>query len=96
MHKDPVRKAFLISVLATVILAAFKLIVGYLSNSLALRYDAFESLADLLIFASLYGATLLASKPPDSEHLYGHTKIEDLAALYTGVVIFIGGIYFDF
>lgn len=93
MYKDNIRKTFFVSLLATVLLACLKLAAGYFYHSYALIYDSLESVADLFIFASLYGATLLAAKPPDSEHLYGHTKIESLAALYTGIAIILGGIY---
>jgi len=93
MYENQLKKVFFVSLLATVLLACLKLAVGYFYNSLALIYDALESIADLFIFASLYGAALLATKPPDSEHLYGHTKIESLAALYTGMAIFTGGLY---
>lgn len=91
MYSENVKKTFLISVAATILLLVVKFCAGFSSRSLALVYDGIESAADILIFISLYGATLLASKPPDAEHQYGHTKIENLASLLLGLLIASGG-----
>lgn len=93
MYKDAIRKTFLISILATVLLSVIKFAAGAAGKSFALIYDAYESLADITLFSALYGATLLAEKPPDKEHQYGHTKFENLVALYMGMLILTGGIY---
>ncbi|MCX7832413.1 MAG: cation diffusion facilitator family transporter [Actinobacteria bacterium] len=96
MYYEKVRKIFAVSFIATLLLLITKILAGYFSKSLALIYDGFESAADIILFISLYGATLLAAKPPDSEHQYGHTKIENLASLFLGLAIFAGGIALGF
>lgn len=92
MYRKKIRRIFTVSLIATLLLLMIKIITGYFSKSLALIYDGFESAADIILFISLYGATLLALKPPDAEHQYGHTKIENLASLLLGLAIFAFGV----
>lgn len=93
MYLKKVKKIFFISTAFTVLLFLIKIISGYFFKSNALIYDGLESLADLLLFAILYGAAVIAEKPADDEHLYGHTKLESLASLYLGLAIASGGFY---
>jgi cation diffusion facilitator family transporter len=55
-----------------------------------MQADALESLLD--VFASVLGllGVLMAAKPPDGDHPYGHGKFEPLAAIGISVLIFIG------
>lgn len=94
MYESVIRRNIAISFIATLILLLGKFAAGYASNSMALVYDGLESSADLIIFLSLYGASVLAAKPPDREHLYGHTKVENLASLLLGLGIAVSGVFF--
>lgn len=65
-----------------------KIIVSYITNSLALRADAFDNLTDLvLVFAALVGI-VLARKKPSEEFPYGYYKIENIISLIISIVIF--------
>ncbi|TDN79513.1 cation diffusion facilitator family transporter [Salegentibacter sp. 24] len=70
--------ATLFSIVGNVLLAAIKLISGFLGNSYALIADGIESTAD--IFSSFF--VLLgfkyAQRPPDDNHPFGHSRIEPL------------------
>lgn len=70
--------ATLFSIVGNVLLAAIKLISGFLGNSYALVADGIESTAD--IFSSFF--VLLgfkyAQRPPDDNHPFGHSRIEPL------------------
>lgn len=94
--QEEIKKIFLISICATIFLMVLKVAFGLFFSSLALVYDGIESAADIFIFLTLYGASILALKPPDKDHQYGHSKIENLAALFLGLLIFTGGIYLAF
>jgi cation diffusion facilitator family transporter len=62
------------------ILVPLKFIVGFLTGSLSLVADGIHSVTDMLTdFAVLLGI-YLGSKKPDTEHPYGHGKLETLAA----------------
>jgi cation diffusion facilitator family transporter len=92
MYLQKVRKLFFISTAITFLLLAVKILFGYIFKSQALIYDGFESLSDIILFGIMYGAAILAEKPPDREHLYGHSKLESLASLYVGIgILSLGG-----
>lgn len=71
-------KATYFSVVGNTLLAAIKLLSGFLGNSYALIADGIESTAD--IFSSFF--VLLgfkyAQKPPDENHPFGHSRVEPL------------------
>ena len=67
-----------------VLVAAAKLIVGWLTASISMIADGFHSLTDAASnVIGLVGASW-ASHPPDDDHPYGHRKIETFAALLIG------------
>ena len=52
---------------------------GFFGHSLALVSDAVHSLVDAAISGALLGALLLAERPADPEHPYGHGRLELVA-----------------
>lgn len=79
-----------------VILSAFavELVLGTLSNSLALITDSVHALLDGVVTAILLLAARMAAKPPDAEHTYGHGKMESLGGLIGGIAIFLLACFF--
>lgn len=73
-------KVALVSVLAAVFLTTSKLVIGLLTGSLGLLSEALHSGVDLLAAGITYVAILFADEPADSEHHYGHGKVENLSA----------------
>lgn len=77
-------------------LGAVKLIGGVVGGSVALVSDAAHSLVDAVISTALLFALMLAQRPADPEHPYGHGRVESLAGqavalLLVGLAIGIGG-----
>lgn len=70
-------------------LSAAKLIVGWIGHSTAVFADGLENAGDLLGSGLVLYALYVASKPPDSEHPYGHGRSETIAGL--GVGFLLGG-----
>lgn len=70
-------------------LALIKLTAGIFGNSYALVADAIESVGDLLSTAIVWGGLVIAAKPPDENHAYGHGKAESLAALGVAVLLIL-------
>ena len=62
---------------------------GFLTGSLALLSDAGHAGFDALSTLILLVATILASKPADEDHTYGHGKIESLGALVGGIMLLL-------
>lgn len=64
-----------------------ELTIGLLTGSLALIADALHAFFDVMVTVMLLATTILASKPPDIDHTYGHGKIESLGSLLGGIVL---------
>ena len=80
-----------IGIIANVILSAFKGVIGFLTNSIAITLDAVNNLSDALSSVITIVGLKLAGKKPDKEHPYGHGRIEYLTALTIGVIILYTG-----
>ena len=66
-----------------------KLLGGVFGNSLALVSDAVQSLVDAAISAALLGALLVAQRPADNEHPYGHARFEAVAGSGVAVLLIL-------
>jgi cation diffusion facilitator family transporter len=87
LNLDPAVRVTWIGAICNVGLVALKLAGGIFGHSQALIADAFHSLSDLLTdFITLIGIRF-AKKPRDSEHPYGHGKIETMAAFGVGLIL---------
>ncbi len=73
--------AALSSVIAAVGLTVFKVIVGLMTNSLGILAEAAHSGLDLVAALVTFFAVRISDKPADSEHTYGHGKVENFSAL---------------
>lgn len=69
------------SVVAAVFLTGLKLMVGLLTGSLGILAEAAHSGLDLIAAVVTFLAVRVSGRPPDSEHHYGHGKVENLSAL---------------
>jgi cation diffusion facilitator family transporter len=77
-------------------LAVLKIVAGQMSGSTSVLADGFESAADVLASGTILLALTLAARPPDSNHPYGHGRIETLAGLLLGFVLFCAGVGISF
>ncbi|HFU0734367.1 TPA: cation diffusion facilitator family transporter [Streptococcus agalactiae] len=82
----------IISIIAYITLAVAKLATGYWFDATSLVADGFNNLSDILGNVALLIGLHLASQPADSNHRFGHWKIEDLASLITSFIMFVVGI----
>ena len=74
-----------------VLLFAGKFFAGTLSGSIAITADAFNNLSDAgSSFVTLLGFQLAGQKP-DSDHPFGHGRIEYLSGLAVAMLIFLMG-----
>ncbi len=74
------------------VILLLKLVAFYLSNSMALKSDALESLVNLLAGSFAAFAVLYARKPADRDHPYGHGKIEYVSSFFEGGLITLAAI----
>ena len=81
----------IIGILTNVLLAAFKAVIGIVSNSIAVTLDAVNNLSDALSSIITIAGTKLAGKRPDKKHPLGHGRIEYLSAMIvSGIVLYAG------
>ncbi len=80
-----------IGIIANVLLAAFKAVVGLLSNSIAIVLDAVNNLSDAGSSLITIIGTKLAGKEPDRKHPFGYGRIEYLTAMViSGIILYAG------
>jgi cation diffusion facilitator family transporter len=82
----------LISIGSNFLLAMCKCFAGFVGHSFALFADGIESLSDVFSSSAVYFGLLVAIKPPDKEHPYGHGKAEPIAAAVVSLALGAAGI----
>lgn len=75
------------SMLAAIFLTVIKIVVGILTGSLGILAEAAHSALDLAAAAMTYFAVKISSRPADSNHTYGHGKVENLSALFETLML---------
>ncbi|MBK7129265.1 MAG: cation transporter [Crocinitomicaceae bacterium] len=75
-----------------VVLFGVKLWLYFVTNSNAVLSDALESTVNIVAGALALYSFILAHKPSDKKHPYGHGKIEFLSASLEGALILTAGI----
>ena len=81
-----------ISIVAYLVLSAFKLICGYLFNSSALLADGINNATDIVASVAVLIGLRISQKPPDSDHAYGHFRAETIAALIASFIMAVVGL----
>ena len=82
----------IIGIVANVLLAAFKAIVGVLANSVAIIMDAVNNLSDALSSVITIVGTKLSERPADREHPFGFGRVEYFSAIIIAVIVLSAGI----
>src|SRR3974390_2265816 len=77
------------SVIAAVGLTGFKFVVGLATGSLGILAEAAHSGLDLMAAVMTFLAVRISGKPADSNHLYGHGKVENLSALFETLLLLV-------
>ncbi len=84
---DAGQRIALTSIAVSAALAAIKIVVGLKANSTAVVSDGFESASDVLSSSIVFAGLVIASRPPDADHPYGHGRFEILSALFVGAIL---------
>ena len=82
----------IIGILANVLLAGFKAVVGLLANSIAVVLDAVNNLSDALSSIVTIIGNKLSNKAPDKKHPLGYGRIEYISAMVVAAIILYAGI----
>lgn len=87
-----VQQVLFIILIANLLVAVLKIVIGSIIKSASMTADGFHSLSDgSSNIVGLIGIQL-ASKPRDEDHPYGHNKFETLSGLFISAMLFaVGG-----
>jgi len=78
----------IIAIISNILLFVIKYWAGMISSSVALVADAWHTLSDSFSSVVLLTGLIVASKPPDKNHPYGHGRAEIIASLVIGFILF--------
>lgn len=81
-----------IGILANLLLAAMKAVIGVISGSIAITLDAVNNLSDAASSVITIVGTKLAGKPADKKHPFGYGRIEYLSAMVISLIVLYAGI----
>ena len=84
------------SMLVSAALAAAKIVIGMRANSTAVVSDGMENAGDVLTSGLVLFGLIIAAKPPDAEHPYGHGRLETLSGLLVGMILVATGALISF
>jgi len=80
------------TLIVNVFLSVLKLLAGLIANSAALVADAVNSISDVFSTVVVIIGVKLAGRKADSDHPYGHDRLETAAALILSLFIFATGL----
>ena len=91
-QKDPAQKVTLLGMLLNLVLIFAKLWGGIAGHSTALVADAIHSVSDLFSDLLVLWGLKIGEKGPDTNHHFGHGKIETMATMGMGIIVIATGI----
>ncbi|PWW29031.1 cation diffusion facilitator family transporter [Cytobacillus oceanisediminis] len=80
-------RAAIISIAAYICLSVLKLVIGYLSNSAALKADGLNNTTDIIASIAVLIGLRISQRPPDKNHGYGHWKSETIASMAASFIM---------
>jgi cation diffusion facilitator family transporter len=88
----PLHRFAAVAIGAALVVIGMKLGAWWLTGSVGLMADAVESLANLAGAIVAYVMLVLAERPPDEDHAYGHSKAEYFASGFEGGLIVVASL----
>ena len=80
-----------LGIATNIALFVLKLVVGFLSGSIALIADGIHSLSDMTTDVAVLLGVHFGSKKPDRSHPYGHGRAETFSAGFIALILFFVG-----
>lgn len=81
-----------IGLVAYICLSTIKLLIGYLSDSEALKADGLNNITDIISSTAILVGLKLSQRPADDNHTYGHWKSETIASLIASFIMAVVGV----
>lgn len=86
------RRVALLGICASAVLAILNIVVGLLARSTSVVATGMEFAGDVLASTVVFFGMVIAVKPADENHPYGHGRVETLAAFAVGMILAVGGV----
>jgi cation diffusion facilitator family transporter len=83
-----------VGITSNLLLSCAKILIGFLTGSVAITADAVNNLSDCASSAITLIGFKLAGIPADEEHPYGHARFEYLSGLAVAVLVLVIGLEF--
>ncbi|MFC2063321.1 cation diffusion facilitator family transporter, partial [Chloroflexota bacterium] len=80
-----------LALIAVIGLIALKVAVVVITGSISILAQAVDSFLDLFAIVITFLAVIIANRPADKAHPFGHGKAENIAAVIQAVLIFAAG-----
>jgi len=90
-RNQSIKKASWIGIIGNSILAIAKIVVGFISGSLAVIGDGIDTATDILTYMITLVAARIMNKPPNFKYPYGYNRAEAVATKALSFVIFFAG-----
>ncbi|MCC6974844.1 MAG: cation diffusion facilitator family transporter [Anaerolineae bacterium] len=88
---EQVQKVLAKVLVANLVVALSKVIIGLITGTLAMVADGFHSMMDASSNLIGIAAARIAGRPADADHPYGHRRFETLATLAIGGLLLVAG-----
>jgi cation diffusion facilitator family transporter len=90
-RENEIKKASWVGMIGNAFLATLKIIIGFISGSLAVVADGIDSLSDVVISLITLITARILSKPPNKKFPYGYGKADTIATKSLSFIIFFAG-----
>lgn len=92
MDKREANRVSVITIIVNLLLAAAKFVAGFVGRSQALISDAIHSASDVVSTIAVIFGINMSAKKSDSEHPYGHERIESIFSIILAMMLFVTGL----
>lgn len=94
VNEPKVRAAYgvlsgVVGIVCNIILFAFKFFAGIVTGAVSISADAFNNLSDAGSSVITFIGFIMAGKPADTEHPFGHGRIEYVSGLIVAIAIIV-------
>lgn len=82
----------ILGIIVNLILVAFKAVVGFVTNSIAIVLDAVNNLSDALSSIITIVGAKISAKRPDKKHPFGHGRVEYFSSIIIAIIVLAAGL----
>lgn len=92
-YTKEVRRITFYGLIVNILLTVFKIIIGFIGKSSSVLADGVHSLSDCSTDIAVIVGVKFWNKAPDSDHPYGHRRIEAMISVFIAIALGLVGIF---